>query len=195
MVSHGVTGRVFEDTLYHFEGYTDDKGRYPLVRASKKTAKKGNVVVREDGSAKLVDGMAFVRLWLDPTANPNGKVKGKWYVEPVYYADIPAIKAGTHVPRACKNSVARVNWEPVPDAAMMEEPLTLYRGDVVCVNGQVGRYWSMNIKSCSLEFHDLKTAEPLSGFPTIGKWGKDAKVEVINEDCLGHCYDGLVLSS
>ena len=195
MVSHGVTGRVFEDTLYHFEGYTDDKGRYPLVRASGKTVKKGNVVVREDGSAKLVDGMAFVRLWLDPTANPNGKVKGKWYVEPVYYADIPAIKAGVHIPRACKLKVARASWEPVPDSAMVGDPITLYRGDVLVVDGHLGRYWSTNINNCALELRDLSISAQLKNFPTVGKWGKDTKVEVIYEDCLGHCYDGLVLSS
>ncbi len=193
MVNHGVTGRVFEDTLYRLVGFTEDKGKYPLVRASKKTSKKGNVVVREDGSAKLVDGMAFVRLWLDPTANPTKAVKGKWYVEPVYFADIPAIKAGTYVPRVCAIGVARVNWEPVPNEALVGGPIVLYRGDVLSVDGHLGRYWGLDISVCSLKFNDLKTGESLKGFPTLSKWGKDTEVKVIQEDCLGHCYSGLVL--
>lgn len=191
MVSRGVTGRVFEDTLYKLVGYTDDKGHYPLVRASGKQAKKGNVVVREDGSAKLVDGMAFVRLWLDPTARPTGKVKGKWYAEPVYYADLPAIKAGTYVPRACTIHVARVNWEPVPEAALASEPVVLFRGDVLKVDDFIGRFWSLNIFGGRLEVRDLRVDGEVANWPSLGSWGKDSVVKVVQEDCLGHCYRNL----
>ena len=196
MADHGVTGRVFEDTLYHLEGITADKGKYPLVRAGEKTVKKGNVRINSDGSVKLIDGMAFLRLWLDPTARPNGKVKGKWYAEPVYYTDIPAIKAGTYVPRACTIHVARVNWEPVPESAMASEPVVVFFGDVLVVDDKIGRYWSMGITNCAMEIRSLLNGSNLaSGFPgTLNGWGKDTQVRVLQEDCLGHCYDGISIN-
>lgn len=194
MADHGVTGRVFEDTLYHLEGITEDKGRYPLVRAGEKTAKKGNVRINPDGSVKLIDGMAFLRLWLDPTARPNGKVKGKWYAEPVYYADIPAIKAGTYVPRACAIHVARVNWEPVPEAAMEAKPVVLFFGDVLSVDGHVGRFVGFDISGGRLAPLNLLTKQEVPDWPSLGRWGKDTQVRVLQEDCLGHCYDGIAIN-
>lgn len=194
MADHGVTGRVFEDTLYHLEGITEDKGKYPLVRASEKTVKKGNVRINPDGSVKLIDGMAFLRLWLDPTARPNGKVKGKWYAEPVYYVDIPAIKAGTYVPRACTIHVARVNWEPVPEAAMGANPVIVFFGDVLSVDDHVGRFGGFNIFGGRLALLNLLTKQEVSDWPSLGSWGKDTQVRVLQEDCLGHCYDSIAIN-
>ena len=194
MADHGVTGRVFEDTLYHLEGITEDKGKYPLVRAGENTVKKGNVRINPDGSVKLIDGMAFLRLWLDPTARPNGKVKGKWYAEPVYYADIPAIKAGTYVPRACAIHIARVNWEPVPEAAMEIEPILLYAGDVVEINNQLVRYSGFNINGATLYYQSLLNGAMTTAIPSLGTWGKDTQVRVLQEDCLGHCYDSIAIN-
>lgn len=194
MADHGVTGRVFEDTLYHLEGITDGKGRYPLVRAGEKTAKKGNVYFNPDGSVKLIDGMAFLRLWLDPTARPNGKVKGKWYAEPVYYADIPAIKAGTYVPRAIELDVARVNWAPVPDPALESKPIYLFHNDVLVVDNHIARYSNIGITKCQLLMLNLRTRERVTDWPSVGSWGKDTQVRVLQEDCLGHCYDGIAIN-
>ena len=194
MADHGVTGRVFEDTLYHLEGITEDKGKYPLVRAGEKTVKKGNVHINSDGSVKLIDGMAFLRLWLDPTARPNGKVKGKWYAEPVYYADIPAIKAGTYVPRACTIHVARVNWEPVPESVMASEPVVVFFGDVLVVDDHIGRYGGFDISSCRPTLLSLLTKQGISVWPSFGSWGKDTQVRVLQEDCLGHCYDSVSIN-
>lgn len=194
MADHGVTGRVFEDTLYHLEGITDDKGKYPLVRAGEKTAKKGNVHFNPDGSVKLIDGIAFLRLWLDPAARPNGKVKGKWYAEPVYYADIPAIKAGTYVPRACTIHVARVNWEPVPESAMRSKPVVLFFRDVLLVNGHIGRYGGFNISGGRLSMLNLLSKAETTDWPSLGSWGIDTQVRVLQEDCLGHCYDGIAIN-
>ena len=196
MANHGVTGRVFEDTLYHLEGFTPDKGKYPLVRAGEKTVKKGNVRINPDGSVKLVDGMAFLRLWLDPDARPSGKVKGKWYAEPVYYADIPAMRAGTYVPRACTIHVARNAWEPVPESAMRQKPVVLFAGDVVEVDGHIGRYWSFDINNCRVNVRDLRSGNSSApNYPnTLGSWGRDTKVRILQEDCLGHCYDDLAIS-
>ena len=194
MTDHGVTGRAFEDTLYHLEGFTDDKGRYPLVRAGGKTVKKGNVHIGADGSARLVDGMAFVRLWLDPSARPTGKVKGKWYAEPVYYADIPAMRDGTYVPRACTIHVARFNWEPVPETALTSKPVTVFFGDVLKVDGHIGRFAGLNINSCRLTMQSIVDKTELSDWPSFGSWGNQTQVSVPQEDCLGHCYDGLSIN-
>lgn len=194
MVNHGVTGRVFEDTLYHLDGYTEDRGRYPLVRASSKTSKKGNVVTYPDGSARLVDGMAFLRLWLDKTAKGRKGSAGKWYAEPVYYADIPAIKNGTYIPRACKIHVARVNWDPIPDSVLETKPIVLHRGDVLIVDGNIGRFWSFNISPCRLDIRNITTGETVdSSFPvTPAAWNATTSVSILQEDCLGHCYDNVV---
>lgn len=194
MADHGVTGRVFEDTLYHLEGITEDKGKYPLVRAGEKTVKKGNVRINPDGSVKLVDGMAFLRLWLDPTARPNGKVKGKWYAEPVYYADIPAIKAGTYAPRAIVQGIARINWEPIPQTALESKPLVLFKNDVLVVDGHIARYSNIGISVCQLLMLNLLTRDRVTDWPSIGSWGKDTQVRVLQEDCLGHCYDSIVIN-
>ena len=193
MADHGVTGRAFEDTIYHLEGFTDDKGKYPLVRAGQKTVKKGNVRISPDGSVKLVDGMAFVRLWLDPTARPNGKVKGKWYVEPVYFADIPAIRRGTYVPKACTIHVARTNWEPVPETALASKPVVLFAGDVLQVDNHIGRYSKVDIAGCRLTMTSLNSGSNISDWPSIGSWGTTTQVQVLQEDCLGHCFSNVIL--
>ena len=191
MVSHGVTGRAFEDTNYRFDGVTDDKKKLAILYAKGKSVKKGNVVVGVDGNAHLVDGMAFLRLWLDPNAK---KGKGKWYAEPVYYADIPAMRNGSYVPRAAKVFVARRAWENVPDAAMVGTPIVLYRGDVLSVDGCIARYKGFNINTCSLSFEPLVEGQSNSQILTLGKWGSFTNVKVVEEDCLGHCYrSGIVV--
>lgn len=194
MADHGATGRVFEDTLYHLEGFTEDKGRYPLVRANKETKKKGNVRINSDGSVRLVDGRAFLRLWFDPIARTAGKVRGKWYAEPVYYADIPAIKDGTYVPRSIIRGVARIHWNPIPPSALASDPIVLFQGDVLVVDNHIARYWDIGISVCQLRMLNLKTRERVTDFPSIGSWGRDTQVRVLQEDCLGHCYDKLILN-
>lgn len=195
MVSHGVTGRVFEDTLYHLEGYTDDKGHYPLIRSGKKIGKQGNIVAYPDGSARLIDGIAFLRLWLDKDAKSRGKHMGRWYAEPVYYADLPALRDGTYVPRACQIHVARVNWEPVPESALTSKPIVLFRGDVLAIDGHIGRYWSFGISGCRLKMRDLLTSKQVdSSYPVAPRsWDSSTAITVLEEDCLGHCYSEVQL--
>ena len=164
MVDHGLSGRAFQDTLYRLDGYTDDKARYPIVSADRRTdagrvrrsAKRGNVRMQADGSVRIVDGLAFLRLWLDPDARPTGKVRGRWYAEPVYYADVPAIKAGTYVPRACAIGVPRVWWGQVPDSALASSPVTLFPGDALVVNGRLGRFAGLTITGCRLDVRDIR---------------------------------------
>lgn len=192
MVSHGVTGQAFEDTNYRFDGLTNDTKKLGILYGNGKFTKKGNFVIGGDGNAHLVDGMAFLRLWIDPTAK---KGKGKWYAEPVYYADIPAIKNGTYVPRAGKATVARNAWEAIPEAAHRTKPLVLFCGDVISMDGHTARYWSFSINTLTLKTKDLITGDDYKDFPTLGKWSKDSYPKIIQEDCLGHCYKGLVPKS
>ena len=191
MVSHGVTGRAFEDTNYRFDGFTEDKKKLAMLKGNGKNVKKGNIVIGKDGNAHLVDGMAFLRLWLDPTAN---KGKGKWYAEPVYYADIPAIRNGTYVPRAGQIAVARAAWKPLPKTALHSKPVVLFRGDVFKVDDLIARFWRIDISTIHLHVKPLTHSHTTDGFPSLGKWNASTRVTVIEEDCLGHCYDGLRLN-
>ena len=192
MVSHGVTGRAFEDTNYCFFGFTEDKKKLALLKGNGKLVKKGNIVIGKDNNAHLVDGMAFLRLWLDSTAK-NGK--GKWYAEPVYYADIPAIRNGTYVPKAGEIGVSRATWKPLPQSAMLSKPVTLFRGDVLMIDDCAARFWTININTVRLIMRPLMPNQSVSGFPSLGKWNAQTKVTVIREDCLGHCYNELDLKS
>ena len=190
MVSHGVTGRAFEDTNYRFDGFTADKKRLALLKGNGKLVKKGNYVIGKDGNAHLVDGMAFLRLWLDPSAK-NGK--GKWYAEPVYYADIPFIRNGSYIPRAAERGVSRATWKPLPQCAMAFEPIVLFRGDVLMVDDSIARFWSIDINTISLNMKPLTRSHVIRGFPSLGKWGNGTRIRVICEDCLGHCYKDIIL--
>ncbi len=192
MVSHGVTGRAFEDTNYRFDGLTDEKKKLSLLYGNKKFTKKGNVVIGKDGNAHLVDGMAFLRLWLDPTGR---KGKGKWYADPVYYADIPAIQNGTYQPRAAKAHVARTAWESIPESALASKPVVVFRGDVITVGDVAARFCSFNISGLSLTMKSLSTEDECKSFPPMSRWDNKRRPVVLQEDCLGHCYDGLTPSS
>lgn len=186
MVDHGVTGQAFEETLYRFDGVREDgKGNLFLKKGSKPS---GNYMVDDEGNAHIVGGVAFLRLWLDPNARPTGKVKGQWYGEPVYYADLPAIKAGTYVPRYMKAHSSRPAWPVVPQEAMVREPVALFSGDVISVNGKIGRLNSVNIDNGAWQVLDAVTGQKISSWPTIGSLGRDDDVHVIEEDVLGRCY-------
>lgn len=185
LVNHGVTGRAFEETNYRFDGFTDDKKKLALLYGNGKLVKKGNTYLGKEGNAHIVDGMAFLRLWLDPDAN---KGKGKWYADPVYYADIPALRNGSYIPKAIKAHVARVNCESVPPEAQALPPLVLFRGDVVEVDGVRARFMGINIASVNLEFEAISPNGPADFIPTFGKWNKGTKVRIVQEDCLGHCH-------
>ncbi len=187
MVSHGVTGQAFEETLYGFKGMRPDgKGELYLKKGPKFS---GNYVVDDEGNARIVGGLAFLRLWLDPDARPKGKVRGQWYGEPVYYADIPAIADGSYVPRYMKAHSARNLWPEVPEAAMTGKPVTIYPGDVVSVNGRLARFRTVGINSAMWELDLLPDSnEGCAKWPTIANLGKDDLVTIVEEDVLGRCY-------
>ncbi len=197
MANHGLSGRALEDTVYRLEGF-NEKG-YPLISAGKGAGKKkktaGNIHQDAHGAVRLIDGMAFLRLWLDPTAKGPKNTAGKWYAEPVYYADLPARQAGTYVPKACKGKTARINWDPIPDSALSQKPVVLFFGDVLQVDNHLARFRGININNCKLEFSSLLLKDDeAKGVPTIGKWNASTTVKVFQEDCLGHCYNKMSIN-
>lgn len=131
MVNHNVTGRAFEETAYRFDGFDEDG--YPLVyyHKAEQPIRAGNIVRGKDGNARLLDGVAYVNLWLDLEAK-NGK--GEWYADPVYYGEIPFVRNGSYVPKALKAHVARCNSEAIPKSAMTRPPIRLFHNDVLEVD-------------------------------------------------------------
>lgn len=196
-VSHGLSGCLYKDTLYHFEGY-DDRG-YPLLKTRTMGEPKamGNVRIFDDGSARDVSSLAFVRLWLDASAR---KGRGKWLLEPVYYADLPeALDVSSYVPLACKSHTPRNLWDAVPGSARIAGPTIVYPGDVLVVGGHIARFFSININGCKLQTRSVLVNDPKApfarDFPTLGKWDASTTVRVFNQDCLGHCWHDIQVSS
>lgn len=179
-----VKGQATEGTAYRFVGKTDDKSQHNILYANEKDVKKGNIIIDKDGTARIVGGMAFMRLWLDAEAR---KGKGAWLAEPVYYADLAAIRNGTYVPKACVAGVARTSWAPIPERILQTASLIVYRGDVLDVDGEKARFNGFSISTRSLNLQPLTSTADVTA-PTLGKWTKDTRVSVIQEDCLGHCH-------
>ena len=195
MRDHGLSGQAYKETLYKQVG-VDPKTGYPQLYAKgkNKIESQGNIRSYDDGTVRVVGGMAFLRLWCDPEARPNGKVKGKWYAEPVYYADIPKLDTDEHEYKAVKRGTPRIHWERVPEQARQNPPVLLFRDDVVIVDDHIARFKGIDIYSCKLLFEHVVTNNKVKDFPTFGKWGRNTNVRILQEDCLGHCYGDLVLS-
>ncbi len=187
MVNHGLTGRAFEDTAYRYVGESDDANRRGVLYAKGKEVKKGNFQIGADGNARIVDGMAFLRLWLDVEGNAG---KGKWYAEPVYYADIPHIMNGDYVARvAPKAHVGRtLGWIELPESARTTAPITVFRNDALVVESQIVRYTGFHVGSVAIEYEMIGPAVAQVTIPSLGKWDSNTRVRVLEEDCLGHCY-------
>lgn len=195
MVSHGVTGRVFEDFTYRFEGLSDIRKAKISRQVDRDSGKRrsdvtGNYKLTADMSVKLLDGIAFIQLWHDPNAGRAGR----WYVDPVYYADMPDIKSGSYLPRYQQQKKARNNWAQVPDSAKAEKPLLLFPGDVLIVGNSIGRFSSFGIGGGSFVMRDIRDFEtPVAHFPSISRWSNEANVHILEEDCIGHCYKGITI--
>lgn len=187
MVDHGLTGRAFEDTAYRYVGESNDANRRGVLYAKGKEIKKGNFHIGADGNARIVDGMAFLRLWLDVEGNAGA---GKWYAEPVYYADIPHIMNGDYVPHvAPKAHVGRtLGWIELPESARTTAPIVVFRNDVLEVDGQMVRYTGFHVDGVRIEYEPIGKAAMQMAIPTLGKWNNNTRVRVFQEDCLGHCY-------
>ena len=178
------SGQLFEQTIYSYAG-TDAKGK-DLLKAKDGVPKPaGNAVVSEDGkSAIKVGGMICLRLWHDPEAR---KGRGQWYADPIYYADLPALRDGTYVPRIAKAHSGRKTWKPIPEAVLKSTPIELYLGDAVQVGEYVGRLAGFDINSANWSFVNLLTKDDMP-FPTIGKLDNYIVPHLIREDILGKCW-------
>lgn len=189
MVDHGVTGQAFEETLYRFAG-VNEKGKGVLVAKGGQAKSSGNYAVRDDGSARILGGFAFLRLWLDPNARPKGKVKGQWYAEPVYYADFPGMADGTYVPRYMKAHSSRTVWPVIPEAAMGTSPLVVRTGDVISINGALARFKGVGIDRALWELESVRDKSPIKSAPTINNLGKDDSLTIVAQDVLGRSLRG-----
>lgn len=188
------TGQAFEATLYSYVE-VGSGGRLVLQTRKdgvwKKTDPKANAVLQEDGkSARLVGDMVCLRLWHDPLARPKGKVKGQWYADPIYVADLPALRAGTYVPRIAKVQTARSCWKPIPAHVLEGKPVEIYLKDVVQVGDHIGRFAGFGIAVANWTFVDPVTRNRID-FPSITRGlgnEPDQTPRVIREDVLGHCW-------
>ena len=71
--------------------------------------------------------------------------------------------------------------------------MVLFAGDVVEVDGHIGRYSKFDISGGRMTILGLLTKAEVGNWPSLGSWGRDTQVHVLQEDCLGHCYDGIVI--
>lgn len=189
------TGEAFEQTNYAYVGTRADSR--DILRANGKEKVTGNARISADGkSARIVSEMVCVRLWHDPEARPKGKVRGQWYVDPIYVADLPAIRNGSYVPRIAKAHTGRKAWEPIPERVLEGKPVVLFLHDAVRVGDTVGRFDGFDIAGVRWKMIDLLTGEKLD-FPTPGQLGNEPNqvLHVIREDVLGHCWRNLTVNT
>ena len=150
MGNRSTTGRLFEETNYRLDGYTD-KGLAMLSTgfgASRKAKPSGNFVEMPGGWYSKPDGQAFLQLWWDPEGKARGrKEPGCWLADVVFYSDIKAIEKGEYVPKYARRGIPRTEWEPVPARAMARPPLRIHRGDTLKVNGEMRLYSGFGISS------------------------------------------------
>ena len=186
------TGKLYEETVYAYRG-KNAKGKdlgakisSDGVKLSKETSKvMGNAVVSADGKSVInVGDMLCLRLWFDPDAKRRGGGVGRWYADPVYMVDVPAIKNGTYVPRIAKQGYGRDVWEPIPEAVLAGTPIELYLGDLVKVGDVVGRYNGFDIGNADWRFVHPLTKEPMK-LPTVGMLDGELIPRLIREDVLG----------
>lgn len=185
MKSHGGTGKVFEETHYSFAGYKDETKKQMKVYGNHKVSTAGNVYFVGEKQVYLGGNLAFLQLWLDKDAR-NGR--GSWYLDPVYYADIPAIKNGFYIPRIAKSGTSRPCWKEVPCHLLEQEPIRVYKDDVLVVDGYAARFISFDINNLSLEMASIITGDYEKVIPTLSHWTGDSNIYVLEEDCLGQCY-------
>lgn len=183
-VSERLRGEALEQTVRAVRAVDQETGFAVLSGATKRI---GNYRILPDGSARVVSEMACLRLWLDPDAEAGGRRKGRgrYYAEPVYRADAPALRAGTHEPRTPRAGHARVAWGAVPDGARQAPPLTIWPGQLVSARGVVGRYRPYGIANNRWIMDDPRTGEELKGFPTIASLCLDDEVRVVGESSIG----------
>lgn len=194
MHDHGCTGEALESTNRSVVEVEEGTGYAVLTGA---TCKVGNYRLLADGTARVVGGMALIRIWHDPLSIAGGSRKGtgRYYFEPVYYADVPRMDDASYVPRYPVAGLAPAMWPEVPAEARGGRPIILHAGDVVRARGRAARYVSYTISGCNWKLADIVTGEPLKGFPSANSLCDDDGFEVMCEDVLGMAWrdvEGLI---
>lgn len=180
-------GELFEQTIYIYEG-VNKQGKDILRTRKGKVKTAGNAVVSTDRkSAIKVGEMLCLRLWHDKETR---KGRGQWYADPVYRADLPALRKGTYIPRIAKAHIGRKEWQPIPEHVLLEKPLVLYPGDAVIVGNIAGRFSGFDIDGANWSMNNLLTGEAILP-PTVAKLDNTLVPKRINEDILGRCWDSL----
>lgn len=171
-------GELFEQTVYRYAG-VDAKGKNLARRAnSTEDIVMGNAVVSDDEKSIIkISEMLCLRLWHDPKAR---KGRGAWYADPVYKAEISALKDGTYVPKIAKAHTGRKAWKPVPESATVKPPLEIYLDDLVQIGDFVGRFSGFDIDNANWSFSDRLTRKKLRS-PTVNKLSNDLSPLVIRE--------------
>lgn len=184
MHDHGCTGEALESTNRSVVEVEEGTGYAVLTGATRKV---GNYRLLADGTARVVGGMALIRIWHDPLSTAGGSRKGtgRYYFEPVYYADVPMMDDTSYVPRYPVAGLAPAMWPEVPAEARGGRPIILHAGDVVRARGRAARYVSYTISGCNWKLADIVTGEPLKGFPSANSLCDDDGFEVMCEDVLG----------
>ena len=180
-------GELFEQTIYIYDG-VNGKGKDLLRTRKGKVKTSGNAIVSTDGkTAVKVGDMLCLRLWHDKDAR---KGRGQWYADPVYRADLPALRKGTYTPKIAKSHIGRKSWKPIPNRVLQEKPLVLCMGDAIEVGSVTGRFSGFDIDSANWSMNDLLSGDPTS-VPTVGKLDNHLVPKRIHEDILGRCWDRL----
>ncbi len=188
-VDHGATGQLYEDSTYSFAGL-NEAGTLACLKKAGADYQKSNYVRRPDGSVKLVGKMMMLRLWWD----------GERYLrEPVYYADVAAMRAGTYVPRYFPGfgKGMRSQWPAVP-AEMISagESVELRNGDAVSLCGEIVRYKGFGISTGALKWGSpLKFSEIVIPERSFSSIEEPEDLRRIDEDVLGSCWDGVRISN
>lgn len=197
MAEHGVTGCALNEFVYRIDGF-NEKGYAILSRQIDRATGERGVQVAGNyapfgaGSAKLVGQTAFIRLWHDPDFGKGGR----WYVEPVYYKDIPTLHDISYQPRYILSGRPRTEWPPVPEAALSRPPLILFSGDILVVGNHIARFKRLDINSQKLVMLNIFDERSLvKDFPTISRWKGDTNISIFSEDVLGKCFESVDIDS
>lgn len=174
-------GELFEQTVYRYAGVNAQGKDIARKASSDKDIVMGNAVVSADEKSVIkVSEMLCLRLWHDPEAK---KGQGAWYADPVYKADIPALKDGTYVPRIAKQNYGRKVWKAIPDSLLIQKPLEIYLGDLIRVGDKLGRYNGYNIAKANWSFVDALTKKEIA-FPSVGMLSNELRPIVIRKSIL-----------
>lgn len=191
MTNHKVSGRLFEDTVYRFLGIRED-GAKGILAHNKNGVEEikvsSNYWLRADGSAQIVDELAYINLWFDSEAK-NGK--GQYLLEPVYKADIPFVDNDDYIHRFVppqKGKKPRAQWDAIPDQLLKQKPITLFANDLIRIKGQLRRFQRIDIAGCAWTLSDptgrLSDSEATKGLSFVSL-SKEDQLERIEEDVLG----------